>query len=446
MVRRAFRGAFCEDELDDIYATAWVGTLRALETRHAQLTDDEVRSYLFTAVAHQAGRELRRRRRKPTQPLELDDATPDLGIGPEEAAARAERSRVARDLLSSLPPRRRAVMLLRYGWGLDPDQVCRMVDGLSPRAYRKEVTRGVDELSERVRAFERGEWCAERAGVLKTYVAGVADDEGTRQAKAHLSHCRQCSEFVARLTGHLHDLGGALVAPAAIAGIDGHASAADRALGAWTRVKEAVGNGTENAEQAAGSILAGGGTRGAGAGTGAGIGGILGIGGTAKVVAGCFAGAAATAACVTTLVPGPGLTHLANTQPAQKAVADPRPTPQRQARATNATLAPVLPNQVGNEVDQTAPAPATPPPTDEGAEQASAGQDPAAEPAASASAEPVQAQEAAQSDFSFESDPAAPAPAPAPAPAAPAPTSTPAGGEGGGGGGAPSGDFAFGGG
>ena len=32
MVRRAFRGAFGPDELDDIYAGAWVGTLRALST------------------------------------------------------------------------------------------------------------------------------------------------------------------------------------------------------------------------------------------------------------------------------------------------------------------------------------------------------------------------------------------------------------------------------
>src|SRR5688500_304034 len=58
MVARAFRGAFCRDELDDIYASAWVGTLRALAGRHAGLTDDEIRSYLLTAVANQAGKEL----------------------------------------------------------------------------------------------------------------------------------------------------------------------------------------------------------------------------------------------------------------------------------------------------------------------------------------------------------------------------------------------------
>ena len=33
MVRRAFGGAFSAEELDDIYAGAWVGTLRALADR-----------------------------------------------------------------------------------------------------------------------------------------------------------------------------------------------------------------------------------------------------------------------------------------------------------------------------------------------------------------------------------------------------------------------------
>ena len=132
-----FQGAFSADEIDDIYASAWTGTLRALAGRSHELADDEIRSYLFTAVANQASKELRRRRRKPTAPLEAVGSVPDAAGAPEEAATSAEQSRVTRDLLASLPPRRRAVMLLRYGWGLEPSQVCALVKGLSPRAYRK---------------------------------------------------------------------------------------------------------------------------------------------------------------------------------------------------------------------------------------------------------------------------------------------------------------------
>src|ERR1044072_2299778 len=104
MVVRAFRGALCADELDDIYASAWVGTLRALAGRQSQLADDEIRSYVLTAVANQAGKELRRRRRKPPAPLELVGGVPDQSDGPEEQAASRERSRIARDVRTSTPP------------------------------------------------------------------------------------------------------------------------------------------------------------------------------------------------------------------------------------------------------------------------------------------------------------------------------------------------------
>jgi len=189
------------DGTEDIYSNAWLGTLRALELRHERLTDEEVRKYLLTAVAHHASKELRRRSRKPTAPLD-EVAVPDDGAPPEERAAKLEESRLTRDLLASLPPRRRAVMLLRYGWGLEPTQVCGLVKGLSLRAYRKEITRGVDELTEKLSLVERGEWCSDREPVLKAYASGLADAEQQRQAQQHLSHCRHCTDFVGKLTGH----------------------------------------------------------------------------------------------------------------------------------------------------------------------------------------------------------------------------------------------------
>src|SRR5688572_14902285 len=83
MVRRTFRGAFGDDEIEDIYSNAWLGTLRALERRHDQLSDEEVRKYVLTAVANHALKELRRRNRRPTASLEAvhgvadDHAPPD---------------------------------------------------------------------------------------------------------------------------------------------------------------------------------------------------------------------------------------------------------------------------------------------------------------------------------------------------------------------------------
>jgi DNA-directed RNA polymerase specialized sigma24 family protein len=60
MVRRAFGSALSADEIDDVYAGAWVATLRALADRHSEMPDDEVRSYVFTAVSRTT-RAIRRR-------------------------------------------------------------------------------------------------------------------------------------------------------------------------------------------------------------------------------------------------------------------------------------------------------------------------------------------------------------------------------------------------
>ena len=239
MVRRAFRRAFDDDEVEDIYSNAWLGTLRALAQRHEKLSDEEIRKYVLAAVANHASKELRRRRRRPTTTLDAVHAVADDGLPPDERAAKLEHGRLTRDLLSTLPPRRRAVMLLRYGWGLEPAHVCRLVKGLSPRAYRKEITRGVDELTEKLRLVEKGEWCADREPVLKAYAAGLADPDQERQAQQHLSHCRHCTDFVAKLTGHLHDVGASVaVQTAAEAMHDGHFSLADRIGDAAHRVRD----------------------------------------------------------------------------------------------------------------------------------------------------------------------------------------------------------------
>ena len=339
MIRRAFRGAFSDDEIDDIYANAWLGTLRALERRHDQLSDEEVRKYVLTAVANHASKELRRRSRRPTAPLEAIAAIPDDRTPPDERAAKLEDSRITRDLLATLPPRRRAVMLLRYGWGLEPRQVCEMVKGLSPRAYRKEITRGVDELTEKLGLLERGEWCADREPVLKAYAAGLADAEQRRQAQQHLSHCRHCAEFVGKLSGHLHDIGSSVAAfGGADAMDDGRFSFADRVADVLHRVRESAGSAlagrpADGAEEVVNRVVSlPGGARGAGAaGTGV-LAKLAGLGTAGKLVAACVGGGAAATACLATgIVPADLRGGEARTTPN-------RPAVERQVPASPATL------------------------------------------------------------------------------------------------------------
>jgi RNA polymerase sigma factor (sigma-70 family) len=404
MVRRAFGSALSADEIDDVYAGAWVATLRALADRHSEMPDDEVRSYVFTAVANQAGRELRRRKRKPTAPLELVGSLPDnASDSPEERASDAEQSRVTRDLLSSLPPRRRAVMLLRYGWGLEPRQVCALVKGLSPRAYRKEITKGVDELCSKMRAFERGEWCAEREPILKVYAAGLADGDQTRQAKAHLAHCRGCTDFVAKLSGHLHDLGGAAAIPGAIEGLDGHLGIADRLLEVADRLKHAagslVGRGGSEAGDTASQLAASGGAKGAGA-AGAGVFAQLAtLGAAGKVAVACLGGGIAATACVAAGVSPLGLGGSSD----DHRRAPPRHEPAIEQKVKSEVVAEPkpagsLPTQVGHEYTpptaSPTPAPqhtqqAQPPAREDDAEQV----DVAAAPSPVAEATPAPEQE-----------------------------------------------------
>jgi RNA polymerase sigma factor (sigma-70 family) len=359
MVRRAFGRAFADDDLEDLYASAWLGTLRALERRQSGLSDEEIRKYVLTAVAHHASKELRRRGRRPTAPLEAVGEVADVGPAPHERATSAEEQRLARDLLASLPPRRRAVMLLRYGCGLEPRQVCAMVDGLSARAYRKEITRGVDELTEKLRLVEQGEWCADREPLLKTYAAGLATEDERRQATHHLSRCRPCSELVGRLTGHLHDLGGALALPAALEGVGHGGSIHERFADVVDRVREAVQGplSASNAEDVT-AATASGGLRGGGA-AGAGIAAKLaGFGAAGKVAIACLAGGAVATTCAATgLLP----TLPAADLPATKQVAAAKPratvsarvaastqTAPRGAEALAATQADVAPDSTGS--------------------------------------------------------------------------------------------------
>ena len=115
-----------------------------------------------------------------------------------------------------------------------------MVKGLSPRAYRKEITRGVDELTAKIKLVEEGRWCEEREPLLKSYAAGLATEDQALQAEHHLAHCRHCHDFVAKLNGHLHDVGAGLVVPGALEALDPHATLFERIGAAAERVRETV--------------------------------------------------------------------------------------------------------------------------------------------------------------------------------------------------------------
>lgn len=303
MVHRAFGSVFNSEEVEDLYAEAWLGVLQTMERRGEELSEDEMRRYVMAAVANQAGRELRRRGRRPTASLEMALSMRDPADEPEEAAERREEASLAREVLATLPERRRAVMVLRYAWGLEPEEVCAVIGGLSPRSYRKEVTRGIGELADKMRMAESGEWCETREPLLHALAAGTASAEQRRQARRHLAHCRGCADHLANLTARLQEVAAAApwVGVADVVG-DGRLSVPERAVAVLDRGREALagvlGRGPDGAEPLAGALATSGGTRGAGA-AGAGVAAKLaGLGAVGKTVAACVGAGAAATACV----------------------------------------------------------------------------------------------------------------------------------------------------
>lgn len=309
MVARAYGKALTDEEIDDIYSSAWTATLSALRNRGSEMSDAELRAYVLTAVASHASKELRRRSRKPVGLLSeaheqvVADHSQPL---PDERAIGSESQSIARDLLSSLPPRRRAVMLLRYGWGLSPDEVCALISGLSRRAYRKEVTRGVEQLIERLRELESGRWCQSREPLLRDYLAGTADQATRLQVEEHMRHCRACAALATKLRNELNDFGGIVVLGACAGLIAGpRLPILERLLNLGSTARDAIVTATEKAELAAGTVAMSGGTRGAGAAGAGAMAKLATVGGAGKAALACIgAGAAATACVAAGVVPG----------------------------------------------------------------------------------------------------------------------------------------------
>lgn len=348
LIGRAYGSAFSPDEVDDVYANAWTSTLAALSGRARRMGDDELRSYLLTAVANHARKEMRRRSRKPTSALEeaQEQTLPDShSPAPEERAAAAETGSATRDVLCSLPPRRRAVILLRYGWGLDPQEICALVDNLSPRAYRKEITRGVEEMIERLRQVESGAWCDSREPILREYVAGTASADARRQARRHIGHCRHCAELVARLQGHLHELGGA-IAWSSLGGAFGERELAlgERVLGLADRGRESVQHAVERVvdgggQEAATGLAASGGVRGAGVAGAGGLAKLAGLGAAGKAALACLGASAAASVCVAAGV-GP-LAIVGAGAGGERSDGAERPAAERQGESLDAAVDPL---------------------------------------------------------------------------------------------------------
>ena len=147
-----------------------------------RLSDEEIRSYLLTAVANHASKELRRRSRRPTAPLEAIHRPRRPPLPDERAASSRTRESPATCWPPPASATRGDAPALRLGARATPG--LRAGEGPFAAGLPQGDHAGVDELTEKLRLVERGEWCADREPVLKAYAAGLADAEQQRQARA----------------------------------------------------------------------------------------------------------------------------------------------------------------------------------------------------------------------------------------------------------------------
>ena len=117
-----------EEDAEDVAQEAFIRVFRALDRY------DPARpfaAWLFTIAARLSIDVLRRRRQNPLSLFQRDAETQeertievvDPGLGPDELTSRGEEERAAQELIDSLPPHYRIVVMLRHQQDLSYEEI-----------------------------------------------------------------------------------------------------------------------------------------------------------------------------------------------------------------------------------------------------------------------------------------------------------------------------------
>jgi hypothetical protein len=145
--------------------------------------------------------ECRRRRRRPTAPLDETSPTAYRSQAPPDPAEQVERLESARYLfeaVGTIDELSWRVVLLRRVWGLSPAEVCSTL-GISRRTYRTEHARALTLIYKRLSETLAGQECAERQDALRTVAADDADAGLRKDVSAHVRNCSGCRRLLAAM-------------------------------------------------------------------------------------------------------------------------------------------------------------------------------------------------------------------------------------------------------
>jgi RNA polymerase sigma factor (sigma-70 family) len=145
--------------------------------------------------------ECRRRRRRPTAPLEETAPTAYRTQAPPDPAEQVERLESARYLfeaVGTIDELSWRVVLLRRVWGLSPAEVCSTL-GISRRTYRTEHARALTLIYKRLSETLAGQECAGRHDSLRAVAASEAEGGLEEEVGAHVRNCSGCRRLLASM-------------------------------------------------------------------------------------------------------------------------------------------------------------------------------------------------------------------------------------------------------
>jgi RNA polymerase sigma-70 factor, ECF subfamily len=109
--------------------------------------DGRFKPWLFSIATHLAVDSARSSRRQPRDDTaEVVNEIPDPRPDPSDDAARADRARLVRRAIDSLPPRQRATLVLAYFEGLNYPDVARAL-GCSVGTVKTQMSRALQQLA-----------------------------------------------------------------------------------------------------------------------------------------------------------------------------------------------------------------------------------------------------------------------------------------------------------
>jgi RNA polymerase sigma factor (sigma-70 family) len=358
------------DEREAIFHDAYAVMLE--KQRNGVLEPDEMhprelRAYLIQTAINKALDEGKSAHRNRSQPLGEDALEmPDHEQAPDErAAARLDGARV-REIVAELPPRRQAVVKLRFFFERTPKEIQRML-AISARTYRSDVQWGLRFVAERYELVRAGTYCESREELILEYIAGDADAKRAAEARNHLTTCRGCARWAIDLREAARDVGAALPLPALALGGESPGKLSQSVAAAREWAADLLATGKQHATGIAGRLDPGA----AGYATGARPGTV------AAVVTACIAAGGGATYCAVQGVPEPVRSALPGVssaevreEPSRSPSARDRPPPLQQPEPDRGLgspppprrdVAPSQPRETEAAPEPVAPAPAPSP-------------------------------------------------------------------------------------